>query len=195
MTPISSRSNTWAESYDQNTGGRPDNITERPNGQLQPPFQNSAESFHHKDVSGLCFPSVRTVSLMLHIITLIRLERPVHGVWRPNGWTSSTRLALSRIEFGREHYIVRIVAAVFPYLCFGKKSFYLSNTERCLDVLLRRPDGCNWEQFEASGHQGTSGRKDLVVWTNDALTDKRLDGIPRRPDGCKGIELHCFESA
>jgi hypothetical protein len=60
-------------------------------------------------------------------------------------------------------------------------------------VLLRRLDGCNREQFEAFGHRGTSGRKVLVVRTDDALTDERPDGIPRRSDGCKGTELHCFE--
>jgi hypothetical protein len=79
-------------------------------------------------------------------------------------------------------------------MCFGKKSFYLSNTERRPNVLLRRPDGCNREQFEPSGHKGTSRQKVLVVQTDDALTDKRRDGIPRRLDGCKETELHCFES-
>jgi len=61
-------------------------------------------------------------------------------------------------------------------------------------MLLRRSDGCNREQFEASGHRGASGRKVLVVRTDDASTDEHLDGIPRRPDGCKGTELYCFES-
>jgi hypothetical protein len=79
-------------------------------------------------------------------------------------------------------------------MCFGKKSFYLSNTERRSDVLLRRPDGCNREQFEASRHRGTFERKVLVVRTEDALTDERPDGIPRHSDGCKGTKLHCFES-
>jgi hypothetical protein len=37
-------------------------------------------------------------------------------------------------------HIVRTVAAVFPYLCFGKKSFNLSNTEKRPAVLLRRLD-------------------------------------------------------
>jgi hypothetical protein len=41
MTPISSQSDIWAESYDQNTGGYLDGLTKRPDGQLQPPFQNS----------------------------------------------------------------------------------------------------------------------------------------------------------
>jgi hypothetical protein len=49
---------------------------------------------------------------------------------------------------------VRTVAANFPYLCFGRKSHSWSNTEYCLDVLLKRPDGCTLEQFEASQHRG-----------------------------------------
>jgi hypothetical protein len=48
-------------------------------------------------------------------------------------------------------------------MCFGKKSFCLSNTEGCLDVLLKCPDGCNLEQFEASGHRLGFGRKVLIV--------------------------------
>jgi hypothetical protein len=61
-------------------------------------------------------------------------------------------------------------------------------------VLLRRPDGRNREQLEASGHRGTSGQKDLVVRTDDALTDELPDKKPHRPDECKGAELHCLES-
>jgi hypothetical protein len=90
-------------------------------------------------------------------------------------------------------HIVWTVAAILPYLYFGTKSFSLSNTERRPAVLLRRLDGCNLDQFEASGHRGASGWKDLVVWTDDALIDERPDEIPCRPDGCKGTELHCFE--
>jgi mRNA-degrading endonuclease toxin of MazEF toxin-antitoxin module len=35
-------------------------------------------------------------------------------------------------------------------------------------MLLKRPDGCNLEQFEASGHRLESGRKVLVVLTDVA---------------------------
>jgi hypothetical protein len=55
-----------------------------------------------------------------------------------------------------------------PYLCFGMKSFYLLNTEGRPDVLLRRLDVCNLEQFEASGHRRESERKILIVRTDDA---------------------------
>jgi hypothetical protein len=91
-------------------------------------------------------------------------------------------------------HIFWLVATVFQYLCFGKKSFNLSNTERRPDMLLRCSDGCNREQFEASRHRGTSGRKVLVIRTDDALTDERPDGIPRRSDRCKGTELYYFKS-
>jgi len=37
---------------------------------------------------------------------------------------------------------IRTVAAIFPYMCFGKKSHRCSNTECRSDVLLKRPDGC-----------------------------------------------------
>jgi hypothetical protein len=101
------------------------------------------------------------VALLLYAISIIRTEHP-------DGCKSFARLALSRIAFGRNNHIVRTVAAVFPYLCFERKSFYLSNTERCPDVLLRRLNGCNLEQFEASRHRWELGRKVLVVQTDVA---------------------------
>jgi hypothetical protein len=66
-------------------------------------------------------------------------------------------------------HIVWTVAAIFPYMCFGKKSHSWLNTECHPDVLLKRLDGCKLEQFEASRHRGRSGRKALIVRTDDAL--------------------------
>jgi hypothetical protein len=87
-------------------------------------------------------------------------------------------------------HIVRTVAAIFPYLCFGKKSHSWSNTECRPDVLLKRPDECKLEQFEASWHRGRFGRKVLVFWTDDAWTVEHLNGISCRSDGCKGTEFN-----
>jgi hypothetical protein len=102
-------------------------------------------SFLNRAAFGRCCPSVRTVALLVHAIFILRPEHPDSGVWRLDGWTSSTRLALSRIASGWDQYIILTVAAVLPYLCFGKKSFYLSNTERRPNMLLRRPNGYNLE--------------------------------------------------
>jgi len=44
------------------TKGRPDDLTECLDGQLQLPFQNSAESFPYQDLVCMCWPSVRTVT-------------------------------------------------------------------------------------------------------------------------------------
>jgi hypothetical protein len=66
-------------------------------------------------------------------------------------------------------HIVWTVAVIFTYLCFGKKSHSWSNIEWRLDVLLKRPDGCKLEQFEASRHRGRSGQKVLILRTDDAL--------------------------
>jgi len=73
---------------------------------------------------------------------------------------SFARLALSRIASGREHYIIRTVVAVFPYLCFGKKSFYLLNTEGHSDVLLRhvRTDA-TWNSSKLLDTEGSPDRK------------------------------------
>jgi hypothetical protein len=117
-TPISSQSDNWVKSYDQNTGGCPDGLTKRPDSQLQPPFQSSTGSFHNKAASGQCCPSVWTVTLQLHVIIIIRLgasgpwrlmseqlnwctqfpyiklDRPDNEGWRPDGWTLYARLTL-----------------------------------------------------------------------------------------------------
>jgi hypothetical protein len=79
-------------------------------------------------------------------------------------------------------------------MCFGKKSFDLSNTERRQVVLLRRPNGCNLEQFEVSQHRGRSRWKVLIIRMDDALTVKRPNGILCRSDGCKGSDFSDLES-
>jgi hypothetical protein len=61
-------------------------------------------------------------------------------------------------------------------------------------VLLRRPDGCNLEQFEASRHKGRSGQKVLVIQTDDTLIVECPDKILHRPDGCKGSNCSYLES-
>jgi hypothetical protein len=66
-------------------------------------------------------------------------------------------------------HIIRTIAAIFPYLCFGRKSCSWSKSECRLEVLLKRPDGCKLEQLEASRHRGRSGLKVLIVQTDDAL--------------------------
>jgi hypothetical protein len=81
-------------------------------------------------------------------------------------------------------HIVQTVATVFPYLCFGKKSFNLSNTKRRPAVLLRRPDGCNLEQFEASRHRGRFERKVLEC----------PDRISRHSDEFKGSDSSDLET-
>jgi len=127
MTLISSQSDIWVKSYDKNTGGCPDGLTERPDSKLQLSFQNSTESFHNKAESGQCCPSVRTVALRLHVITIIRLwasepwrlmsrqlnwctefpymmlDRLDHEDWRSESWTLYARLALWRTSFGQDH--------------------------------------------------------------------------------------------
>jgi hypothetical protein len=60
--------------------------------------------------------------------------------------------------------------------------------------MLKCPDGCKLEQFEASQHRGRFGQKVLVVWKDDAWTVKSPDGISRRPDGCKGSDFFDLES-
>jgi len=111
---------------------------------------------------------VRTVDLM-HTISIYeaRASGPCRPLFGRLNFECSTCFMDERVQTGI--HIVRTVAVVFPYLCFGKKSHSCLNTEWRLDVLLKRPDGCKLEQFEASRHRGRSGRKVLVVRTDDAL--------------------------
>jgi hypothetical protein len=144
------------------------------------------------------------------------LARPDHSICRSDSWSdacnfhiwSSTTRTMKTVVRTSEIWMLNLPylwacpdrnphrpdgSAVFPYLCFEKKSHSWSNTEWRPDVLLRRSDGCKLEQFEASRHKGRSGWKVLVVRTNDAWTVERLDGISRRSDGCKGTEFNCLE--
>jgi hypothetical protein len=86
-------------------------------------------------------------------------------------------------------HIVRTVAAIFPYLCFGRKSHSWSNTECRPDVLLKRLDGCKLEQFEASRHKGRSGRNVPVVRTDDALDSWAFGRYITSSGGLQGIRF------
>jgi hypothetical protein len=132
---------------------------------------------------------VRTGNLMYAISIY---EARASGPWRTSSgcmnFECPTCLVDERIQMGI--HIVRTVAAVFPYLCFGKKSHIWLNTEWHLNVLLKRLDGCKLEQIEASRHRGKSGQKVLVVRTDDALdswASKRYITSPRQ---LQGIRFH-----
>jgi len=56
-------------------------------------------------------------------------------------------------------HFVRTIAAIFPYLILERKSEAWSNIESRPDGLLKCPDGCKLEQFEASRHKDRSGRE------------------------------------
>jgi hypothetical protein len=121
-------------------------------------------------------PRIRKVALQAHSISIIRTGIQTVLPWRPHGCNSSPCLALLRIASRRCRPDIRKVPVVFPYLCLWRKSFYLSNIERCpdgiatssgwmhlnagffwnfekrLDMLLICPDGCKLEQLESSRH-------------------------------------------
>jgi hypothetical protein len=151
-------------------------------------------------VSRWCCPSIWTVALQLHAILILRLERPDHREWRPDGWTSAAHyFHIKTCTFGpwrwtseqlnfvcttclikdsvqTEYHIVRTVAAVFPYLCLRKKSFYLSNTEG-------RPNGiatssgrfhrCTWT-LDSFGTMKSGRMICHYVWTDATLNSSRL---------------------
>jgi len=108
---------------------------------------------------------VRTVNLM-HTISIYQAH--ASWPWRPlSGHLNFEWVAFLMDERVRTGiHIVRTVTAVFPYLCFGKKSHSWSNIEWRPDVLLKCLDGCKLEQFEAYRQKGK-------VWTESS----------HRPDG------------
>jgi hypothetical protein len=138
MTLISSQSNIWPKSYDQNTRGCLDGLAERPDGQLQLPFQNSTESFHNKAAFGWCCPSVQAVctsaarnnhNKALSVRTLeadVRMVELMHAISIYDAWSSGPwRLTSGRLNFvcttclmedivRTGSHIVRTVVVVFP---------------------------------------------------------------------------------
>jgi hypothetical protein len=111
---------------------------------------------------------VRTVDLMYAIsISDARSSGPRGLTYGCLDFECDTCLMNERVRTG--FHIVQTAAANFPYLYFIKKSRSWSNTKCRPDVLLKCPDGCKLEQFEASQHRGRSGRKVLVVQMVDAL--------------------------
>jgi hypothetical protein len=106
-------------------------------------------------VSGWWCPVVQTVALPLQVISIPRFPTS-----EPRGWSSG------RLDFVCDTFLmderVRTVAVIFPSPCFGRKCHSWSNTECRPDALLKRPDGCKLEQFEASRHRGMSRR--MMLW-------------------------------
>jgi hypothetical protein len=128
---------------------------------------------------------VRTKGIVIRMVD--QMQAIFISIARASG---PRRLAFERLDFECDTclmnecvwtgiHIIRTVAAIFPYLCFERKSHSLSNTECLPDVLLKRPDRCKLEQFEASRHRGRSRR--MILWIVGGP-----DGISRRLDGCKG---------
>jgi hypothetical protein len=86
-------------------------------------------------------------------------------------------------------HIVRTVAAIFPYLCFGKKSHSWSNIECRPDVLLNVRTDASWSSLKLlNTEEGPDGKfsssRRMMLWTVG-----RLDGISRHSDDCKGSDL------
>jgi hypothetical protein len=111
---------------------------------------STARNFH---IKALRFRTkgmvVRTVDYMHTIsIYVARVSGPRMLSSKCLNFESATCLMDKHIRTGI--HIIRTVTAIFPYLCFGKKSHSWSNTECCLDMLLKRLYGCKLEPFEAS---------------------------------------------
>jgi hypothetical protein len=85
-------------------------------------------------MSGWCCLIVRTVTLLWHVITIIRTVS------------------------GRCCPVVQTDAAVFPYMCLTCCHDVLWNFDERPDMLPWRPDGCNLELFESSRHWWASER-------------------------------------
>jgi hypothetical protein len=123
-------------------------------------------------VSGRCCPSIRTVVLPLHAIFIIRSERPDHGVWRPDGWTSSVRLALSRIASGREHTSSGRLH-LSSHICIWDRNPIACRTLNGVRTILpRRLDRCTWTLDSSrtlnSGRTILPRRLDRCTWTLDS---------------------------
>jgi hypothetical protein len=141
------------------------------------------KSFLNKVEFGRCCPSVRTISPLLHAITIIRTSVRMVFPLRPNGCNSSPRLALSRMASKRMQLSSHI------RVCEGNP-----NSPRTLTgvrtVLPRRPHKCT-RTLETSQTLKSvrtcchDVRRDATLNYLKLLdTDGRLNGIARSPDRC-----------
>jgi hypothetical protein len=146
-------------------------------------FQNSVESFHNKPAFGRCCPSVRRVALWLHVITIIRSERPNPEGWCPDGWTGARNFHIWSL-------IVRTMKTA------------VQTVELCMQVLPYRehcPDGSSRLPITVSWGRNPNSCQTLNGIQTDALehwdllnTDGRPDDLPLRPDG---YNLELFEAS
>jgi hypothetical protein len=131
----------------------------RPNGQLFNWHSKFAwNSFLTRAAFGRCCHSVRKIALQLHAISILRPERPDHGVWRPDGWTSSAWLALSRIAFGQNNHVVLTVEQS-SHICVLERNILTCRT-------LKGVRKCCW-----------------VVWTNATKSSSKFLDIEGHLDG------------
>jgi hypothetical protein len=132
--------------------------------------------------TGRCCPSILTVALPLHAISIIRSERPDHRVWHPDGWTSSAWLALSRITSGREHTSSRLLQ-LFSHNCVWDRNPITCRTLNVIrTVLSRRSDGYTWT-LDASRTLNSVWTICHYIRTNATLNNSKLLDTDGHPNG------------
>jgi hypothetical protein len=102
-------------------------------------------NFHIKASRVRTIGSVLLTVDLMHAIFIYeaRASRPWGLMSRHLDFECTTCLMNERVRTGI--HIVRTIVAVFPYLCFGKKSHSWSNTEWRPDLLLKHLGECKLE--------------------------------------------------
>jgi hypothetical protein len=122
------------------------------------------------------------------------LACPDHGDWRPDVWIWIAILALW-ISVSRWESTLSGRLQQSSHICVLERNpkAWL-NTESCSDGLLNRPDGCKLEQFEASRHEGRSGRESTSSGWMMLWIDGCPDGMTCPLDGRLGIKFSYLQT-
>jgi hypothetical protein len=132
MKPISSQSDIWVKSYDQNTRACPDGLIERLDGQLQSPFQSSTKSFHTRPRPDGDALSSRRLHFGCTSLPYKDFEHLDSKGWRPDGWTGARNFHIWSLivrTMKTDVRTVQLCMQVLPY------------REHHPDGITHRPDG------------------------------------------------------
>jgi len=119
---------------------------------------------------------VRTVGLMWHTISILRLVHPDHGDWRPDGWNLYARLALSRIASGQEHTLSERLQ-LSSHICVLERNYFPYRTLKgvrpcCWDVRTN----VTWSSSKLRNTEESQDEKFLssewmMLWQLSVLTE------------------------
>jgi hypothetical protein len=159
---------------------------------MQSAFQNHWYSFLNRAAFRRCCPSVRTITLQLHAIFIIRTGVRTVLPWRSDGYKSAPHLALSRIASGRVDLSSGRLQ-LSSHICVCEENPFTCWTLDCVRT-------CCWDirtdaTLNSSKLLETDGSLDGITTSSEQMlldwwASGRLTGTSEQK---QGIWLHCLE--